>query len=317
MSLRQPTSETSAPEERVLTLDALADWSFEGTALAVLGFPIEHSISPAMHNAALRAMAEKDARFASWRYFKFAVPPEELPEALQQFHQRRFRGLNLTIPHKILAVGLAHEIDPSASATGALNTLLWTPGGYRGFNTDGYGLARGIEVALGVDLHGADMVLLGAGGAARSAAVLAVRSGCRQLFLGNRTPEKLTPLREDLRRLGGETEIRTFVLSDPPTDWDRPPVVVNATALGLRADDPPPIDLAPFPEGTCVFDMIYNPAEPALVRTARERGLRAANGLSMLVYQGVRSLEIWSEAPVPEEVMIAAAAAAMEKPRPS
>lgn len=311
MNSRSPTSEASAPESKVFTLDDLSRWSFGGVSLAVLGFPVEHSISPPMHNAALRAMAETDARFAEWRYFKFAVPPDELPRALPLFHEKNFLGLNLTIPHKILAVDLVAQVDRAAAATGAINTLLRTPAGYRGFNTDGYGLAKGIETSFGERLTGEDLVLLGAGGAARAAAVQAMREGCRRLFLGNRTPAKLEPLRDDLSRLGGSTEIRIFDLAQPPQEWEKPPIVVNATSAGLKPDDDAPIDLAVFPEGTLVYDMIYNPAEPALVRAARQRGLRAANGLSMLVYQGVRALEIWAQAPVPEQIMAGAAAAAI------
>lgn len=310
MNLRSPINETFAPEDAVLTLGDLEHWSFDGVALAVLGFPVKHSISPAMHNSALRKMAETDERFANWRYFKFAVPPEDLPRALPLFHEKGFRGLNLTIPHKVLAVDLVAEIEPAAAATGAVNTLLAGPSGYRGFNTDGYGLAKGMEISLGAKLRGADMVLLGAGGAARSAAVLAVQAGCRRLYLGNRTPAKLGPLREALDRLGGSTEVEVFDLAAPPTKWDQAPIVVNATSAGLRADDQPPIDLDAFPGETLVYDMIYNPAEPALVKAAKSRGLRAANGLSMLVYQGVRALEIWSEAVVPGGVMQRAAEAA-------
>lgn len=311
MNSKSPTSETSAPESTVFTLDDLSDWTFKGVSLAVLGFPVKHSISPPMHNAALRAMARKDPRFAEWRYFKFAVPPERLEEALPLFYEKKFRGLNLTIPHKILAVDLVAKVDPAAAATGAINTLLWTPHGYHGFNTDGYGLAHGIEKEFGVRLQGADLVLLGAGGAARAAAVLAVQEGCRRLFLGNRTPAKLDPLRQVLEQLGTSCEIEVFSLTEPPGDWETPPIIVNATSAGLQPDDAPPIDLSVFPPGTRVYDMIYNPPEPALVRSARTRGLPAANGLSMLVYQGVRALEIWSKSEVPASEMERAAAAAL------
>ncbi|MEX2381691.1 MAG: shikimate dehydrogenase [Opitutales bacterium] len=310
MNSRSPITETSAPESTVFTLDDLDRWSFDGVSLAVLGFPVKHSISPSMHNAALRKMAETDPRFAQWRYFKFAVPPEDLARALPLFYEKRFRGINLTIPHKILAVDQVAEVDPAAAATGAINTLLWRPEGYRGFNTDGYGLAKGIETAFRVKLKGSELVLLGAGGAARAAAVLAVQEGCRRLFLGNRTLGKLEPLQKDLHRLGGATEIRIFDLASPPTEWQSAPIVVNATSAGLKSDDPAPVDLAAFPAGTLVYDMIYNPAAPSLVRAARVRGLQAANGLSMLVYQGVRALEIWSDATVPEDVMRQAAEAA-------
>ncbi|HLS27442.1 MAG TPA: shikimate dehydrogenase [Opitutales bacterium] len=310
MNSKRRTNAISAPEDKVFTLNDLESWDFPGVALAVLGFPVKHSISPQMHNAALRKMAASDPRFSEWRYFKFEIPPEKLSQALPLFHEKNFRGLNLTIPHKIMAVDLVSETDPAAAATGALNTLLWTPGGYKGFNTDGFGLARGIEISFGKKLKGADVVLLGAGGAARSAAVLAVQKGCRRLFLGNRTTEKLEPLRDDLCKLDGSTEFHLFGLGSPPSEWEEAPIVINATAAGLRESDPPPIALDGFPKETVVYDMIYNPKEPALIREAQKHGFRTANGLTMLVYQGVRALEIWSESSVPGDVMQKAAESA-------
>ena len=108
----------------VLTLADLEHWSFEGTALAVLGQPIKHSISPALHNAALTVMARKEPRFASWKYFRFEVAPADLPRALSLLHERKFRGINLTVPHKVLAVEHLAKIDAAARPVGAVNTLL-------------------------------------------------------------------------------------------------------------------------------------------------------------------------------------------------
>jgi shikimate dehydrogenase len=311
MNSKRPTSEISAPETTVFSLEDLAVWPWEGVSLAVLGYPVKHSISPAMHNAALRAMAAGDERFRSWRYFKFAVPPEDLPRALSLLHERQFLGINLTIPHKILALDLVAKIDPAAAGTGAVNTLKWSPAGYEGFNTDSYGLARGIEEELGVEMRGRDVVLLGAGGAARAAAVLALQERCGRLFLGNRTVEKLAPLRSDLLSLAGDIPVEPFALDDPPRDLRGDPIVVNATSAGLRHEDAAPVDLKRFPRGAVVYDMIYNPSEPVLVREARSLGMRTANGLSMLIYQGVRALEIWSGDAVPSDEMGRAARAAM------
>lgn len=303
----------SAPESSVFTLQDLETWPENLTSLAVLGYPVKHSISPSMHNAALREMADAEPRFRDWRYFKFEVRPEDLREALALFHAKKFLGLNLTIPHKILALELVSQVEPAAAATGAINTLRWKPEGYEGFNTDSYGLEQGIESAFGVGIAGADVVLLGAGGAARAAAVLAVQRKCRRLFLGNRTVEKAENLRRDLERLAGSGQIETFALDEPPAGLSGNPIVINATSAGLRAEDEAAVDLGRFPAGTRVYDMIYNPETPVLVREARARGLEAANGLSMLVYQGVRALEIWSEVAVPVAEMEKAAKSAMAK----
>ncbi|MEO7598509.1 MAG: shikimate dehydrogenase, partial [Opitutus sp.] len=175
----------------VLTLSDLDRWNYEGTALAVLGQPINHSISPALHHAALAKMAERDPRFTAWKYFRFEIAPRDLPKALALLHDKQFRGLNLTVPHKVLAVDHLAGIDPAASEIGAVNTLRWTERGWFGHNTDGYGLATGLSEELDLSLSGSSIILLGAGGAARGAAVECLRQQCASLWIANRTPENL------------------------------------------------------------------------------------------------------------------------------
>lgn len=294
-----------------LTLSDLDTWSYSGTALAVLGHPIKHSISPAMHNAALAAMAGTDARFGSWQYFRFDVPPADLPRALTLLHAKKFRGLNLTVPHKILAVDLVAAVDPSAKPIGAVNTLRWSEDGWHGFNTDGYGLASALRADLGRELAGAHIILLGAGGAARGAAVECLQRRCASLLIANRTPENLAALLADLAPLAQGIPLRGFAPSAPPADLPAGALMINATSAGLRSDDPAPIDLAALPRPAAVFDMIYNPPQTPLLRQATSLGLPTANGLGMLVHQGAKSLEIWSGAKVPVPAMQSAASAAM------
>src|SRR4051812_17797164 len=138
-------------DDSVFTFSDLERWSFSGTALAVLGHPIKHSVSPLMHNAALAEMAARDPRFASWKYFRFDIPPEDLAPALKLFYTKKFLGLNLTVPHKILAFSQVPQIDPAARPIQAVNTLRWEEAGWRGFNTDGYGLASRVLEELGLN----------------------------------------------------------------------------------------------------------------------------------------------------------------------
>ena len=280
-----------------ITLADLADRSFSGNALAVLGHPIKHSLSPLMHNTALAALARTDAAYADWHYHRLEVPPDELPRALDRLHQKKFRGLNLTVPHKVLAFSLVTKVDPAAQPVGAVNTLRWTPEGWHGFNTDGYGLAAAVRESFGRELSDAPILLLGAGGAARGAAVECLQRGCASLWLCNRTAANLDPLLTALRPLAGAIPLRGFAPDAIPADFPAGCLVINATSAGLRDSDPAPIDLPSLPRPASVYDMIYNPPRTPLLRQAEALGLPCANGLAMLVHQGAKALEIWSGIP--------------------
>jgi shikimate dehydrogenase len=301
----------SAVAESIHTLADLDAWSFPGTALAVIGRPVAHSLSPAIHNAALAELAKTQPKFANWRYFKFDIAPEELPRALSLFHRNNFQGLNLTVPHKSLAVEHLAASDSFVRAAGAANTLSHTEAGWRGTNTDGYGLANALAEQLKRNLAGAAVILLGAGGAARGAAVECLRSLCSELWIGNRTQATLTTLLGELGPLAGGCGLRGFDLSRPPPGLPAGAIVINATSLGLEPTDPAPLDLAKIPRPAGIYDMIYRPPQTALLHQARELGIPHANGLSMLIHQGARSLETWTGATVPVPVMQAAAHAAL------
>ncbi len=247
-----------------------------------------------MHNAALAELAGHDGRFADWKYFRFEIHPGDLPQALERLHAKRFRGINLTVPHKIIAFDHVAAVDAAAKAVGAVNTLLWTPGGWRGFNTDGYGLAAAVRETLELDLAGANIVLLGAGGAARGAAVECLQRGCASLWIVNRTRENLDALLRVLTPLAGQIPVRGFTPTEMPTDLPPGALVINATSAGLRETDPLPIPLESLPQPRAVFDMIYNPPETPLLRYATQLQLPTANGLSMLVHQGAKALEVWT-----------------------
>ena len=278
----------------VFTLRDLASWSHPGVSLAVLGHPISHSVSPPMHNAALAGLARTDPRFADWSYFRFDVPPADLSGALKLLHAKKFRGLNLTVPHKVLAFDQVAAVAGPARPIGAVNTLLRTEQGWLGHNTDGYGLATALRETLGCDLAGAPVILLGAGGAARGAAVECLQRRCASLSIANRTRENLEALLALLAPLAGGVPLRGFAPDAPPAWLPAGAVVINATSAGLHESDPAPIDLQRLPRPASVYDMIYNPPRPRLLRQAEALGLPCANGVSMLVHQGAKALELWT-----------------------
>jgi shikimate dehydrogenase len=298
----------------VHTIADLARWSPAGTTIAVLGHPIAHSLSPPMHNAALAALARDNPRFRDWRYVRFDVPPADLPSALELLHKKEFRGLNLTVPHKVLAFERVAQIDPAALRVGAVNTLVWTERGWRGHNTDGYGLATAVGETLGRNLAGTHIILLGAGGAARGAAVECLQRHCASLWIGNRTHAHLDALLDLLAPLAGKIPLRGFSPAAPSASLPGGALVINATSAGLHAGDAPPVDLRKLPRPASVFDMVYNPPETPLLTQARALGLPRANGLAMLVHQGAKSFEIWTGVPAAQTapVMRAAALAALK-----
>jgi shikimate dehydrogenase len=259
-----------------------------------------------MHNAALGAMPG----FEDWRYFPFDVPPADLAAALDIMVSYDFKGINLTVPHKVLAVDMVSSIDPAAEEAGAVNTLLLEGSGWRGFNTDGYGLATGMREDLAIGLEGTPVVLLGAGGAARGAAAECLRQGCAGLWIANRTRSNLESLLGHLAPLAGKIPLRVLDPGSPAQGLAKGAVVINATSAGLHRDDPAPADLANFPGIAAVYDMIYNPPVTSLLRQARALGLPSANGIGMLVHQGAKALEIWTGAPAAESAPAMRAAAA-------
>ena len=282
---------------------------------AVYGQPILHSASPAMQNAGMAALG------FNCRYLAFEVRPENLRLAIEGARAMGFLGLNLTVPHKILAMEMMDVLDESARAWGAVNTVRfeaqdasgsWRPlrefpevGSLRvrsqGFNTDADAIARSLRGDLGLDLAGARILLLGAGGAGRTAALRLAAEGTGHLHLVNRTELKAAAVAEEIhRRFPGVSATVGYPRATESID-----LVINATSLGLKAADPLPFDPRSFAlsRTRLVYDMIYRPAETPLLRAAREAGCRVANGLGMLLYQGARALEIWTGQQPPLEVM--------------
>ena len=307
------------PPEPVRDLAALRSLEPGGVRLAVVGWPVRHSLSPPMHRAALESLAALDPAFAEWTYGAYELRPEELPEAVALFREKGFRGVNLTVPHKVEVLPLLDVIDPVAERMAAVNTLFFDGECLRGFNSDGYGIERAVEEAFGQGLGGRAVLLLGAGGASRAAAVQCVESGASHLWIANRTVAKAEAIaarvRADLSGTDGSSQARTPVSAlateDAPATIPPGTLVINATSLGLKPGDPLPVEVAELPENCHFFDMIYNPEETPFLSAGRERGYPTANGLGMLVHQGVRSLEIWTGHQVDARIMREACEAAL------
>jgi shikimate dehydrogenase len=272
---------------------------------AVFGHPVRHSASPAMQNAGLADLG------LNWRYLAFEVHPDELRAALEGAKLMNFVGVNLTLPHKILAVDLVDILDESAKTWGAVNTVrfeghdpagVWRPLPEfeeaprqirsHGFNTDAEAVIRALREDLGQTVAGARIVVLGAGGAGRTAALKLGTEGAAELYLVNRTRSKAEALAKELHTACPKLK----VMLDYPPSSTRVDLVLNATSLGLRPEDPLPFERTRFSFNNvgAVYDMIYRPAETALLKLAKASGCRVANGLGMLLYQGAKALELWT-----------------------
>ncbi|MGZ6706678.1 MAG: shikimate dehydrogenase [Solirubrobacteraceae bacterium] len=255
--------------------------------LGVLGWPVAHSRSPAMHNAALAAVGLGD-----WRYQHLPVPPELFAETAAALGAAGFAGANVTIPHKEAALALAGEATAAARAIGAANTLTFGPGGaIAADNTD----APGLLAALG-DERPRSALVLGAGGSAR-AVVYALLGAGAHVAVWNRTPGRATALARDL---GAEA-----VRAPRPAD-----VLVNCTSVGLQAGSQPfkelPLDADALGEYPCVVDLVYRSSATDLLLEAARRGARTIDGLEILVRQGALSFERWTGRAAPLDVMRAA-----------
>jgi shikimate dehydrogenase len=282
---------------------------------AVYGCPVHHSASPAMHNAGFEALG------LNWRYLAFEVHPDCLGQALAGAKAMKFVGVNLTLPHKLAALEQVDVLDDSASQLGAINTVCFEAreigGNWRslgqsnqqtreletvravGYNTDADALMRSLREDLEFEPKDANVVVVGAGGAGRVAALRLAQEGIARLFLINRTESKVESLATQLQKQFPSLQV---ALGYPNGEID---LLLNATSLGLKPHDPLPLDPTRVDWRTirAVYDLIYQPAESPLLSCALAHGCRTANGLGMLLYQGARAFELWTGQPPPVAVM--------------
>jgi len=265
---------------------------------ALLGWPVEHSVSPQMQEAGFREIG------INARYELIEVPPEEIPTCLERLVAEGYQGWNVTVPHKEQVAALLNDIHPDATAAGSVNTVLNQKGHLSGFSTDGYGLATAVEECFGIAVPKHRFLFLGSGGAARATSVYFARQGAAELVLVNRTVSKAEALADTIRRAAPECQVKVLPLAEDiliGKALERVDVLVQATALGLRAGDPLPLNPGLIPSHVAVMDMIYG-CTP-FRQGAEKGGCRTADGRGMLLHQGVRSFEIWTKQRAPVETM--------------
>ena len=266
---------------------------------AVLGHPIGHTLSPVMHNVALQAL-EMDAI-----YLAFDVAPERLMTTLPAMADMGFRGVNLTVPLKEVAFRGIDDLADTASLLGAVNTVEFTANGLRGHNTDGVGFLRAVDEAFGCDVTGRSVMMLGCGGAGRAVALTCARQGAGRMVLTDLDAARVAQLAEELHGVDASLAIECVEAS--PAAWREAArtseLLVQATPVGMKPTDEPLLGAGAFRAGQMLLDLVYMYPETGLMTVAREAGAQVANGLGMLLHQGVRSFEIWTGTTPPVDCM--------------
>lgn len=256
----------------------------------IIGFPLHHSLSPLMQNAALEAAGINGI------YVPFQVAPESLADAVRGLKVLGVKGFNVTIPHKESIVPLLDEIAPSARLAGAVNTVCLHAGKFVGHNTDGTGLVASLRQEFSLQLTGASVLLLGAGGAARGAVMALAAAGIARLRIANRSKHKADMIVEESRGHFPQLDCEAWSLDEMVVT----PLLgefnccINTTSVGMSGDAFDPALVAALPADAVVYDMVYAPPMTPLLHLAAARGLRVANGLGMLAAQGEEGFRLWT-----------------------
>lgn len=245
----------------------------------IFGYPIEHTFSPAMHNAAFSNLG------MNYCYIPFLVSPEHLADAVNSIMALNMRGVNITIPHKQSVMPMLDEIKEEAAFIGAVNTIVNSKGKLIGDNTDGRGFIKSLE-ENGIAINGKDVLIHGAGGASRAVSYYLCKEA-KNFFLYGRSPEKVERLVDDLKIIySNVSSVRNI------KDIERYDIIINATPLGMKSDDPLPFDLSLLRSTQTVCDLIYT--KTRFIEKAAEQGCTVIDGMGMLLWQGALSFELWT-----------------------
>lgn len=245
----------------------------------IIGWPIEHTLSPAMHNRAFESLS------INYCYLPFAVKPEELRHAVRAIKALNFRGVNVTVPHKESVIKYLDEIDPEALFIGAVNTIVNEKTGLIGYNTDGRGFMMSLAEHF-IDPTGMDILIVGAGGAARAVGYSLIKKA-KSINVCGRTRIRAKSLVNDLCKIKKNVSVCNNL-----SDAGRFHMVIQATPLGLNEGDPLPIDVSLLKQGQVIYDLIYK--KTRLLELASQRGCNTINGLGMLIWQGLLAFELWT-----------------------
>lgn len=259
----------------------------------LFGYPVEHSLSPAMHNAAFEHLN------LDYCYVTFSVRPDLLGDAVKAIRALSLSGVNVTVPHKENVIPFLDEISEESSFIGAVNTIKNDNGKLTGYNTDGKGFMQSLS-ETGIDIRGKKILIVGAGGASRAIGYYLCKEAS-EVHLFDVDDKKANSLKEHLNKLKWNVSLAGARSVKDKDFFSGIDIIINATPLGLKPDDPMPVDITLIKNSHVVCDLIYK--ETPLLREANKIGCKTMDGLGMLLWQGVFAFEIWTGIIPPVEVM--------------
>jgi shikimate dehydrogenase len=270
--------------------------------VGLLGYPLGHSFSPAMQNAAFEKAG------LNFLYLPIEVVQEGLGDVIEGIRRMNFAGFNVTIPYKIKVMEYMDELDDLAKLIGAVNTAVITEGRTKGYNTDGEGFVRSLEEKTGLLVKSRRVLVLGSGGGARAITMTLAARGAEHIYICNRTSEKAEGLCKDIntgvRECAEALPMETGVMAEVLKEID---ILVNATSIGMYPNKKQiPLDLEPLKGDTVVCDIVYNPPRTEFLDKATKKGCTTVNGLGMLAYQGAEAFTLWTGLEAPVEEMLKA-----------
>lgn len=263
----------------------------------IIGDPVAHSMSPAMHNAAFQKLG------LNYTYVPFLVKPEALAEAVAGLRALNVVGFNVTIPHKVAVIPLLDSLDPVAQKIGAVNTVVNVDGKLRGYNTDAEGFLQAL-LEYGVNVSGKKVVVLGAGGASRAISYILAEMGARLTILNREAGLSRADAIASVIKSGLDISVQTLSIERFAESLPGAELLVNATSAGMS----PHVKESPLPaklslKVPVVFDIVYNPVETRLLKEAKKNGSKIITGIDMLAWQGARAFEKWTGQKAPVDIM--------------
>lgn len=263
----------------------------------LIGNPVEHTLSPLIHNHIAEALGHNMV------YVPFRVEYGRLKDAVKGAYALNLLGVNVTVPYKSDVIEFLTEIDDLAAKIGAVNTLVRTEGGYKGYNTDMPGLYRAM-VSDGVDLNGRKVIILGAGGVARAVAIMLLEKGAAGVIILNRTLQKALAIAEEVNALAGFCFAQALETADYTKLTEEKYPVIQATSVGMHPNTDSAVieDEAFYKKVEIGYDLVYNPAVTKFMKLTQNAGGKAYNGAKMLLYQGIIAYELWNDTIISDQL---------------